>query len=98
VARSYFPELYDATTRTRASVETSSGKLTGLPNTNQDINSYFGAEVSKTGYTDDAGGNLAVIVDVTLGHPVAIVVLGSTREGRFADVKKLYNALLHSLK
>jgi D-alanyl-D-alanine carboxypeptidase (penicillin-binding protein 5/6) len=98
VARSYFPELYDATTRTRVSVRANTGTLTGLPNTNQEINTFFGAEISKTGYTDDAGGNLAIIVDVTLGHPVAIVVLGSTREERFRDVKILYDTLLTSLR
>jgi D-alanyl-D-alanine carboxypeptidase len=98
IARTYFPELYDATTKTRVSVTTSSGRLTGLPNTNQDIKNYFGAEISKTGYTDDAGGNLGVIVDITLGHPVAIVVLGSTREERFQDVKKLYTLLIKSVQ
>lgn len=92
-ARKNFPELYDATTKTRASVSANTGKITGIPNTNQSINTLSGAEMSKTGYTDLAGGNLAVVVDVSLGRPVVIVVLGSTKEGRFVDVKNLYYAL-----
>ncbi len=44
---------------------------------------------AKTGFTDLAGGNLVAAFDVELGHPVIIAVLGSTREGRFADVKLL---------
>lgn len=98
VARRKYPEVLEATTHTRVTVRTDKGALTGVPNTNQEINSLFGAEASKTGFTDDAGGNLAVVVDVALGHPVAIVVLGSTREGRFEDVTALYEALIKSIK
>lgn len=95
-ARMRFPEVLDSTTKPRANVLSSTGRVTGVPNTNQEIGNFFGAEVSKTGFTDNAGGNLAVVVDVTLGHPVAIVVLGSTREERFSDVETLYKTLLVS--
>ena len=44
---------------------------------------------SKTGYTDLAGGNLLVIVEYPIGRPLGIVVLGSSEEGRFEDVKKV---------
>lgn len=44
---------------------------------------------SKTGYTDLAGGNLLVIVEYPIGHPLGIVVLGSSEKGRFEDVKKI---------
>lgn len=43
----------------------------------------------KTGFTDLAGGNLAVLVEAAPNRPVAIVVLGSTREGRFSDIEEL---------
>lgn len=91
-----FPEIVEATTKARVTVSASTGKVIGIPNTNQDIVNFFGAEVSKTGFTDSAGGNLAIIVDTTLGHPVAMVILGSTREARFADMETLYRALLAS--
>jgi D-alanyl-D-alanine carboxypeptidase len=48
--------------------------------------------MSKTGYTDLAGGNLAVVFDAGIGHPVAVVVLGSTKEERFTDVQRLVRA------
>ncbi|MBL1434449.1 D-alanyl-D-alanine carboxypeptidase [Candidatus Wolfebacteria bacterium] len=49
---------------------------------------------AKTGYTDLAGGNLAVLVEVAPGRPIAIVVLSSTREGRFTDVETLVEKTL----
>lgn len=98
IARRKYPELLDATTKTRVTVTANKDKLTGIPNTNQEIHHLFGAEASKTGFTDSAGGNLGVIVDVTLGHPVIIVVLGSTRDERFSDTETLYKALIRSVQ
>ena len=97
VARKQIPEILDATTKKRQTVTASGGKISGIPNTNQAIETLPGAEASKTGFTDLAGGNLGVIVDISIGHPVAIVVLGSTREGRFRDVALLYTTLQKSL-
>jgi D-alanyl-D-alanine carboxypeptidase len=45
--------------------------------------------MGKTGFTDLAGGNLAIVFDVGLAHPVVAVVLGSSEEGRFSDMQKL---------
>ncbi|MEZ0209067.1 MAG: D-alanyl-D-alanine carboxypeptidase family protein [Candidatus Paceibacterota bacterium] len=97
IARTRFPAIFEATTKTRLNVLAGKERITGIPNTNQEVNTLFGAEASKTGYTDIAGGNLGVIVDIALGHPVVIVVLGSTREERFTDMNTLYEALLQSL-
>jgi D-alanyl-D-alanine carboxypeptidase (penicillin-binding protein 5/6) len=98
IARIRFPEIFEATTKTRLNVFAGKERISGIPNTNQEVNTLFGAEASKTGYTDNAGGNLGVIVDIALGHPVAIIVLGSTRDERFTDMEKLYKALTESLK
>ncbi|MEK9175495.1 MAG: hypothetical protein AAB795_02775 [Patescibacteria group bacterium] len=46
---------------------------------------------SKTGFTDVAGGNLLVLFEYPINHPKAIVVLGSTSQGRFDDVKTLFD-------
>lgn len=62
-------------------------------NTNEYVGDTYGILGSKTGYTDLAGGNLAVVFDAGLAHPVVAVSLGSTREGRFSDVKLLERAL-----
>lgn len=51
---------------------------------------------SKTGYTELAGGNFAVIFDVGYNHPVTAVVLGSTEEGRFEDVEVIAKAVYDS--
>lgn len=97
VARRQLPEIFDVTTKRRATVVANTGKITGVPNTNQNVNNFLGLEISKTGFTDMAGGNLAIVVDILVGHPVAIVVLGSTHEGRFSDMEILYEALQKSL-
>ncbi len=97
IAHKLFPEIFDVTTKTRASMNSSSGRISGIPNTNQHVYSFRGIQLSKTGFTDDAGGNLVIIVDISIGHPVAIVVLGSTREERFSDVDILYKALQKSI-
>jgi D-alanyl-D-alanine carboxypeptidase len=93
-----FPDILDATTKTRFTASLDSGKVSGIPNTNQTVQDFPGMEGSKTGFTNLAGGNLAVVVDVTLGRPVVIVVLGSTREGRFKDVALLYELLRKSVR
>lgn len=65
-------------------------------NTNKIIKSLPGPVLaSKTGYTDIAGGNLAIVVNLGLQRPVAIVVLGSSQEGRFSDTEKLAKATLN---
>lgn len=56
-----------------------------------------GLIMGKTGFTDLAGGNLAVVFDVGIGHPVAIVVLDSTLDGRFEDMRKLVEATREAL-
>ena len=69
-----------------------SGNSYTLKNTNPEISHIPGLLLSKTGYTDLAGGNLAVVFDAGIGHPVAIVVLGSTKDERFTDVERLVRA------
>jgi D-alanyl-D-alanine carboxypeptidase (penicillin-binding protein 5/6) len=66
-------------------------------NTNISIKDIPGLVASKTGYTDLAGGNLAIIFDAGIMHPIAIVVLGSSFDGRFKDIVKLTNITLEKL-
>lgn len=83
------PEFLEATTKNTVTVSVNHQKRTGVPNTNQEVMTYPGVLGSKTGFTDKAGGNLAVIFDNSYGKPLIAVVLGSTKEGRFEDMKKL---------
>lgn len=59
------------------------------PNTNTIINDIPGLLASKTGYTQAAGGNLAVIANLGLNRPIVFVVMGSSQAGRFRDMEKL---------
>lgn len=67
-------------------------------NTNEALGEIPGLIMGKTGFTDLAGGNLGVVFEAEPGHPIAIVVLGSTRDGRFADMKLLVSAAIEALK
>lgn len=65
-----------------------------IENTNKILNE-FPIVVGKTGFTEDAGGNLAVVLQKTKNsHAYVIVVLGSTQEGRFTDVAALASTTL----
>lgn len=66
-------------------------------NTNISLNNIPTLIGSKTGFTDLAGGNLAIIIDAGISHPVAIVVFGSTQDGRFGDVENLARLTLQKL-
>ena len=82
----------------RASFTSLSGFTHNAKNTSELSGSVAGQAVSKTGFTDLSGGNLAIVAEPILGKPVAIVVLGSSREGRDRDVEALYNFAEESLK
>lgn len=84
-----YPDLFEATRQSVFQVSPLAGKNRQAKNTNEVALKIPGLIASKTGYTDLAGGNLAVLMDIGLGHPIAIVVLGSSEQGRFADVEKL---------
>jgi D-alanyl-D-alanine carboxypeptidase len=64
-------------------------------NTNEIIKDIPGLLASKTGLTDLAGGNLAIVTNIGLRRPVAIVVLGSGQSGRFTDTQKLVKATIN---
>jgi len=61
-------------------------------NTNERVEEMYGLLGSKTGYTELAGGNLGIIYNSGMNHPIVVVVLGSTLEGRFDDVEELVDA------
>lgn len=92
------PDVAKATTRSSVSITSTAGVPHSLSNTNPDVTSIPGILLSKTGYTDLAGGNLAVVFDAGIGHRVAVVVLGSTQTARFTDVQKLIRASLASFR
>ena len=91
------PGLISSTSRPEENFVSESNIKHSAINTNTSIGQIPGLIASKTGYTDLAGGNLAVVFDAGFMHPIAIVVLGSTIEGRFSDVVKLERITLEKL-
>ncbi|MEO6536785.1 MAG: serine hydrolase [Candidatus Paceibacterota bacterium] len=88
------PVIAGATTKPSVTIRSIAGVVHSLHNTNPDTTQIPGILMSKTGFTDLAGGNLVIIFDAGIDHPVAIVVLGSTRDARFTDVERLMHATL----
>lgn len=87
------PELVEKTNYDFFEIRSVNGAVHGFENSNFFAASLPGLVVSKTGFTDLAGGNLVVVVDMGFGNQVIMVVLGSTFDGRFSDIMTLYNAV-----
>ncbi len=81
-----YPNIFEITAHKDARIVSQSEITHSLINTNEITGHIPGLMASKTGYTDLAGGNLVVIFDISIGHPVVAVVLGSTQKGRFDDM------------
>lgn len=82
-------DVIDATKEASITAYSTSGYPHTIKNTNSIVGTLPNVIASKTGFTELAGGNLAVVIDPGLNRPVAIVVLGSSFEGRFTDVANL---------
>jgi len=83
-----YPELYAETAQNTGEINSLDFTHTAT-NTNTIVSQIPGLVASKTGFTDLAGGNLAIIFEAGPLHPIAVVVLGSTADGRFVDVERL---------
>jgi len=88
------PSVVLATTNQTTTGIGEDGTVYAVKNTNPTVDSTPRLLLSKTGFTDLAGGNLAVIFDAAMGHPIAVVVLGSTEEARFTDSQALVASTL----
>lgn len=86
------PQILFKTGQETLNIVSLDGKIRAFQNTNQNINKISQFIGGKTGFTDLAGGNLAVVFDVGVNHPVAAVVLNSSFKGRFEDMEKLAEA------
>ena len=87
-----YPNLANATTKPIESFVTLDGGFKEAKNTNFDFTENENVLLSKTGFTDIAGGNLLVIFEVA-NRPITILVLGSlNKTTRVSDVEKLLEA------
>lgn len=83
-----YPKLAEATRSAEAHIETDSGKMVTIENTNKLLGDIPGLYLGKTGFTDEAGGNLAIVIRRN-DHLYGIVVMGSTVEGRFDETAQI---------
>ena len=88
------PELLTATRFEEIETSTVEGVRHRFRNTNEIIGEVSGLLGSKTGFTDVAEGSLVIAFDRGLNQPVVVVVLGSSAQGRFSDVKQLVEATI----
>lgn len=88
------PTVAEATTQGFAQGVSEGGTHFKVANTDPMVTTIPHILLSKTGYTDLAGGNLALVFDVGIEHPVAVVVLGSSQKARFTDGTALVAATL----
>lgn len=88
------PEILEVTSYDKLELKSEDNKIHNAENTNLAINDIPWVIGSKTGYTDLAGGNLTVVFDNGMMRPIIISVLGSSKEGRFKDMKKLVDVVL----
>lgn len=91
------PEIFNATRYASFKTTSLDNFSHTAVNTDEEINNIPGIIGSKTGFSDLAGGNLAVIYDAAVNYPIIVVVLGSTYNERFSDVTSLIKATNQSL-
>lgn len=88
------PAIALATTEASASATAADGTVYRVKNTDPIVGTIPRLLLSKTGFTDLAGGNLTLVFDAALSHPIAVVVLGSSKDARFTDGMALVAATL----
>lgn len=83
-----YPDIF-APTRFAAPVFMSEDAEHVAKNTNPFVSELPGLIASKTGFTNLSGGNLVVALNGQKGERLVVVVMGSTFDDRFTDVKMI---------
>lgn len=91
------PRITSAANTARVFVS-ESGKTHKAENTTAAPALIAGTIATKTGFTDLAGGNLAIIFEPMPGRPVAAAILGTERATRDDDMRTLAAAATEELK
>lgn len=86
------PRIYEETDQEEKRYYSLDGNLHVAKNTNEVVSKINTLVASKTGYTESAGGNLAILFHAPNGDLISGVVLGSTQEERFSDMLELIQA------
>jgi D-alanyl-D-alanine endopeptidase (penicillin-binding protein 7) len=82
------PTLFEKTATSSIRITSTDGRVARAENTDAALDAISGMIMGKTGLTDLAGGNLAVVFAAN-GKRYVAVALGSTEEGRFTDIQQL---------
>jgi D-alanyl-D-alanine carboxypeptidase len=88
-----YPELIKLTAHDTFDIANVRGRKFTLRNTNPLVKDTGNVILSKTGYTNLAGGNLAMVTEPREGILVAYVSMKSTREGRFTDMESMVQSM-----
>ncbi len=88
----HYPQVLEKTKDEYSLIYNKNGAFHEAENTNNYVSKISGILGSKTGYTDLAGGNLALAFNAGLDRPIIIVVLGSGKNTRFTDVELLVDS------
>lgn len=88
-AASTSPETFAATKEAQITVSSVEGRSVVASNTDEALEAIPGLIMGKTGFTDLANGNLVVVYTAPNGDHLVAVVLNSTWDGRFEDMKSL---------
>ncbi|MDP3955733.1 MAG: serine hydrolase [bacterium] len=85
------PDIFENTAHSTYAAYSLYGPLE-VDNTNNRTGEFPGLIASKTGFTDLAGGNIAIMFDAGLAHPIVVVVMGSDLDKRIDEAYALANA------
>jgi len=85
------PDLFAKTATSSIQITALTGQVAHAENTDEALDEIPGMIMGKTGLTDLAGGNLAVVFAAN-GKRYVAVALGSTETGRFTDIQQLTEA------
>lgn len=88
-----YPEILQKTNEYSFNAYSADGTSRVFKNTNLSLNQFSQIIYGKTGFTDIAGGNLAVIFDLGFNRPIVLTILGSSFDGRFKDAFKIIKIL-----
>lgn len=86
-----YPKIFTITATDKINIKSNDGKIDhSIKNTNKLLGNLPGIIGGKTGYTDEAGESLLLVVeDSTHQHRIVAVVIGAN--GRFKEMERLIN-------
>ncbi len=90
-----YPEIFSITNNKIATVS-SLNKVHNIDNTNTVVEEIPNITASKTGFTTISGGNLVVATTPDFKSTRIIIVMGSTYDDRFTDMKTLTGAVVQT--